>query len=74
MKVERLAPVITTLHPNEHPYLSGAWTPLHEEVNATDLDVIEGRSQPTWTASTFATPRIRSISRWASTTPSTATA
>ncbi|MGH7894405.1 MAG: carotenoid oxygenase family protein, partial [Candidatus Binatia bacterium] len=42
MIVERLAPIITTLHPNEHPYLSGAWTPLHEEVNATDLDVIEG--------------------------------
>ena len=42
MIVERLAPIITTLRPSEHPYLTGAWTPLHEEVNATDLDVIEG--------------------------------
>jgi carotenoid cleavage dioxygenase-like enzyme len=42
MKVERLAPVVTTLEPSNHPYLNGAWTPLHEEVNATDLDVIAG--------------------------------
>ncbi len=26
----------------DHPYLRGAWTPLHEEVDATDLRVIEG--------------------------------
>lgn len=42
MKVERLAPVVTTLAPSNHPYLNGAWTPLHEEVDATDLEVIEG--------------------------------
>src|SRR5215475_7701904 len=42
MKVERLAPVATSLEPSNHPYLNGAWTPLHEEVNATDLKVIEG--------------------------------
>jgi carotenoid cleavage dioxygenase len=42
MKVERLAPVKTSLRPSNHPYLNGAWTPLFEEVNATELDVIEG--------------------------------
>jgi carotenoid cleavage dioxygenase len=42
MKMERLAPVLTTLQPSNHPYLNGAWTPLHEEVNAWDLRVIEG--------------------------------
>ena len=31
-----------SLQPSNHPYLNGAWTPLHEEVNATDLEVIEG--------------------------------
>jgi len=42
MKVERLAPVVTSLQPSNHPYLNGAWTPLHEEVDAPDLAVIEG--------------------------------
>jgi carotenoid cleavage dioxygenase len=42
MKLERLAPIRTTLQPSNHPYLNGAWTPLHEEVDAYDLDVIEG--------------------------------
>jgi carotenoid cleavage dioxygenase-like enzyme len=34
--------VASTLRPGNHPYLNGAWTPLHEEVTAIDLDVIEG--------------------------------
>src|ERR1700756_462056 len=42
MKIQRLPPVLTTLKPSNHPYLNGAWTPLHEEVDANDLDVIEG--------------------------------
>jgi carotenoid cleavage dioxygenase-like enzyme len=42
MKMERLPPVKTSLGPSNHPYLNGAWTPLHEEVDATELDVIEG--------------------------------
>jgi carotenoid cleavage dioxygenase-like enzyme len=42
MSVARLAPVVTTLEPSNHPYLNGAWTPLHEEVDADDLRVIEG--------------------------------
>ncbi|OYY92008.1 MAG: apocarotenoid-15,15'-oxygenase [Sphingomonas sp. 28-66-16] len=32
-----------TLQPSNHPYLNGAWTPQHEELTATDLEVIEGR-------------------------------
>lgn len=42
MKVERHPPVVTSLLPSNHPYLTGAWTPLHEEVDAYDLEVIEG--------------------------------
>ena len=42
MKMERLPPVKTSLRPSNHPYLNGAWTPLHEEVDAVDLEVIEG--------------------------------
>ena len=43
MRVDRLPPVKATLQPSNHPYLNGAWTPQHEEVTATDLEVIEGR-------------------------------
>jgi len=42
MKMERLPPVKSSLRPSNHPYLNGAWTPLLEEVDATDLEVIEG--------------------------------
>jgi carotenoid cleavage dioxygenase-like enzyme len=42
MKLERLAPISSSLKPSNHPYLNGAWTPLFEEVNAFELDVIEG--------------------------------
>ncbi len=42
MLVERLPPVLSSLQPSNHPYLNGAWTPLHEEVTATGLTVIEG--------------------------------
>ena len=42
MRVEKLPPVLTTLQPSNHPYLNGAWTPQHEEVNAWDLEVLEG--------------------------------
>ena len=31
-----------SLKPSNHPYLNGAWSPLHEEVTATALDVMEG--------------------------------
>ncbi len=43
MKIERLAPIKASLRPSNHPYLNGAWTPLVEEVNAYDLDLIEGK-------------------------------
>ncbi|MGH8309891.1 MAG: carotenoid oxygenase family protein, partial [Steroidobacteraceae bacterium] len=42
MNVNRLPPVRTTLRPSDHPYLNGAWTPVHEELDAADLDVLEG--------------------------------
>lgn len=42
MKVDRLPPIVTSLKPSNHPYLNGAWTPLHEEVSVDALDVIEG--------------------------------
>ena len=42
MKIDRLPPLKTTLAPSDHPYLTGAWTPLQEEVDALDLQVVEG--------------------------------
>ena len=42
MRIDKLPPIKTSLKPSNHPYLNGAWTPLHEEVDAFDLDVIEG--------------------------------
>lgn len=30
----------TTLKPNDHPYLNGAWTPNYEEYDASDMEVI----------------------------------
>ena len=43
MKVELVNRVQATLQPNDHPYLNGAHTPVLEEVNAIDLEVIEGK-------------------------------
>ncbi|HWK36828.1 carotenoid oxygenase family protein [Sphingomonas sp.] len=43
MKIERRPAIVTSLKPSNHPYLTGAWTPLHEEVDVDDLEVIEGR-------------------------------
>jgi carotenoid cleavage dioxygenase len=43
LNVERLPKIHSSLKPSNHPYLNGAWTPLLEEVNAFDLDVIEGK-------------------------------
>ncbi len=42
MKIERLPAIVSSLQPSNHPYLNGAWTPQHEEVNAWNLEVIEG--------------------------------
>ena len=45
MTIERLPAIRSTLQPSNHPYLTGAWTPQYEEVNAYDLEVIEGWSR-----------------------------
>ncbi|MDA9918584.1 carotenoid oxygenase family protein [Erythrobacter sp.] len=42
MQITRQPPVKTTLEPSNHPYLSGPWTPVHEEVDVAELEVIEG--------------------------------
>ena len=42
MKLAKLPPIRASLLPSDHPYLNGAWTPLHEEVDASGLDVLEG--------------------------------
>ena len=31
MQITRHPPVRTSLAPSNHPYLTGPWTPLHEE-------------------------------------------
>ena len=36
MKLDRLPKVRTSLSPTNHPYMTGPWTPLHEEVTAED--------------------------------------
>ncbi|MEY4713562.1 MAG: hypothetical protein RIS88_3012 [Pseudomonadota bacterium] len=43
MPVQTVRRVPATIEPGDHPYLQGAWTPLHEEVDATDLKVLSGQ-------------------------------
>jgi carotenoid cleavage dioxygenase-like enzyme len=43
MAVDIIRRVAATIEAGDHPYLRGAWTPLHEEVNATDLKVLAGK-------------------------------
>lgn len=40
--ITREKPLVHTLEPSDHPYLSGPWTPVHEEVTVDELEVIEG--------------------------------
>lgn len=42
MRVEIVNRFEGTIDPGDHPYLQGPWTPLHEEVSADDLVVLEG--------------------------------
>lgn len=42
MSIHRLEPIVATLEPSNHPYLNGAWTPLHEEVDVAELEVTFG--------------------------------
>ncbi len=41
-EVMREPPVKVTLQPGNHPYLNGAWSPLHEEATVERLPVISG--------------------------------
>ena len=40
MPVELVNRVHSTIEPNDHPYMNGAWTPQHEEFNGEGLEVI----------------------------------
>jgi carotenoid cleavage dioxygenase-like enzyme len=42
MKITYRRAIAGSLRPSNHPYLNGPHTPLHEEMDAEDLDVIEG--------------------------------
>mgnify|MGYP002780144220 CR=1 FL=1 len=42
MQITRHPPVKTSLEPSNHPYLTGPWTPLHEEVDVAELPLQEG--------------------------------
>jgi len=46
MQITRHPPVKTSLEPSNHPYLTGPWTPLHEEVDVAELPVIAGAIPP----------------------------
>ena len=43
MSTELIRRLETDIEPGDHPYLQGAWTPLLEEVNATDMPVLSGK-------------------------------
>ncbi len=45
MKITRQPPVRRSLQSSNLPYLSGAWTPVDDEVDAEDLDVLAGMVQ-----------------------------
>lgn len=57
MQITRHPPVKTTLEPSNHPYLTGPWTPCHEEVDVAELPVLEGTIRTISTASICATPK-----------------
>ena len=42
MKTTHLPPIRTSIRASSHPYLSGAWAPVHAEADATELDVLDG--------------------------------
>ncbi|MDG2531878.1 carotenoid oxygenase family protein [Caulobacter endophyticus] len=46
MKIARQPSVKTSLGVTDHPYMTGAWTPQHEELDAEDLMVLEGAIPP----------------------------
>ncbi|MGD8679723.1 MAG: carotenoid oxygenase family protein [Lysobacterales bacterium] len=40
MKATRVNHIESTIKPNTHPYMNGAWTPNYDEYDATEMDVI----------------------------------
>jgi len=40
MSAKLISRVRSTIQPNTHPYLNGAWTPNMEEYDAADMEVI----------------------------------
>ena len=40
MPIKRINRITSTIEPNQHPYLNGAWTPNYDEYDATDMPVI----------------------------------
>jgi carotenoid cleavage dioxygenase-like enzyme len=40
MPIKKIARVHSSIQPNDHPYMTGAWTPNYDEFNATDMEVI----------------------------------
>ena len=40
MKVDTMTPVVCTLEPGTHPFMTGPFAPNHDELNATQLEVI----------------------------------
>jgi len=46
MTVEHIRTLHSDIDPGDHPYLQGAWTPLLEELNATDLPVLSSAVIP----------------------------
>lgn len=40
MTIQETVRIDSTIQENDHPYMNGPWRPLHEEVTATDLEVI----------------------------------
>ena len=70
VKIEREIPI--QIDPGENPFLRGIYAPISTEITADDLKVI-GEIPRASTAHTCATVPIRSSSRAAATTGSTAT-
>ena len=66
MPTELIRRVKSDIVPGDHPYLQGAWTPLLEEVNATDMRVLEGAMGSTMPRrlSPSSPPSSRLVSCW----------
>jgi carotenoid cleavage dioxygenase len=72
MQIMRHPPVKTSLEPSNHPYLTGPWTPLHEEVDVPELTVLEGAIPPDIDGIYLRNTENQVTSRSGATTPSMA--